>query len=67
MLKIAVVDDEKDVATQTERLLINVCAKLRLEAEVEVLGSGEETIRLLNRNGVYHFLILRWEPIAESM
>lgn len=66
MLKIAVVDDEKDVATQTERLLIDVCAKLRLEAEIEVLGSGEETVCLLNGNGVYHLIFLDIEMGAYS-
>lgn len=66
MLKIAVVDDEKEVATQTERLLIDVCAKLQLEAEVEVLGSGEETVRLLDGNGVYHLIFLDIEMGAYS-
>lgn len=66
MLKIAVVDDEKEVATQMERLLIEMCRELQLEAEIEVLGSGEETVCLLNGNGVYHLIFLDIEMGAYS-
>ncbi|MBR2407808.1 MAG: response regulator transcription factor [Lachnospiraceae bacterium] len=58
MLKIAVVDDEKSVAAQTERLLTETCRELQLEAEVDVFGSGEEAVCFLNNAKVYHLVFL---------
>lgn len=66
MLKIAVVDDEKIVATQTERLLIEMCRELQLEAEIEVLGSGEEAVDFLNNDRAYHLFFLDIEMGACS-
>lgn len=58
MLKIAIADDEKLVAAQTERLLIEQCKELRLEAEIDVLGSGEEAVCVLNNARGYHLVFL---------
>ncbi len=58
MLKIAVVDDEYMVAAQTERLLIEECKELQLEAEIDVLGSGEEAVRFLESGNIYHIIFL---------
>lgn len=58
MLKIAVVDDECMVASQTERFLTEMCAELHLEVEIDVLGSGEEAVRFLNNDMVYHIILL---------
>lgn len=58
MLKIAVVDDEYTVAAQTERLVIEICEEIQLEAEVEVLGSGKEVARFLEDDTVYHLIFL---------
>lgn len=66
MLKIAVVDDEKEVATQMERLLIEMCKELQLEAEIEVLGSGEEAVGSLNHESMYHLIFLDIEMGAYS-
>lgn len=66
MLKIAVVDDEVAVAARTERLLIDVCKELRLEAEIDVLGSGEEAVRFLKEDTVYHLIFLDIEMGACS-
>ncbi len=66
MLKIAVVDDECTVASQTERLLIEMCEELHLEAEIDVLGSGEEVVRFLNNDTVYHIIFLDIEMGACS-
>ena len=66
MIKIAVVDDEKDVAMQTERLLIEMCKELRLEAEIDVLGSGEEAVGSLKHERMYHLIFLDIEMGAYS-
>ena len=58
MLKIAVVDDEHTVAAQTERCLTEACNELQLEAEINVFGSGEEVIRFLESENVYHIIFL---------
>ncbi|MBP3617208.1 MAG: response regulator transcription factor [Lachnospiraceae bacterium] len=58
MLKIAVVDDEKSVAAQTECLLTEVRKELRLEAEIDVLGSGEEAVGSLKHECMYHLIFL---------
>ena len=66
MIKMAVVDDEKEVATQTERLLIELCKELRLEVEIDVLGSGEEAVGSLNNDTMYHLIFLDIEMGACS-
>jgi len=66
MLKIAVVDDEVTVAARTEHLLIEVCKSLQLEAEIDVLGSGEEAVRFLNGDTIYHMIFLDIEMGACS-
>lgn len=66
MLKIAVVDDEVTVAARTERLLIDVCKELQLEAEIDTLGSGEEAVRFLKEDAVYHLIFLDIEMGACS-
>ena len=58
MIKIAVVDDEKEVAMQTEHLLIEMCKELQLEAEIDVLGSGEEAVGSLKHERMYHLIFL---------
>ena len=58
MLKIAVVDDEKEVAARTERLLIEMCKELQLEVETDVFGSGEEVVDFLKSDMMYHLIFL---------
>jgi len=58
MLKIAVIDDEEIVALQTERLLIKMCEELQLKAEIDVMGSGEEAVRFLDNDIMYHLVFL---------
>lgn len=66
MIKIAIIEDEEIVAIQTERLLIDMCEKLQLEAEIDVLGSGEEAVCFLNNDTMYHLIFLDIEMGACS-
>lgn len=58
MFKIAVIDDEEAVAAQTERYLISAREELKLEAEVDVINSGEEVIDLLKGGKCYHLMFV---------
>ncbi len=58
MLKMAVVDDEYNVAAQTERCLMKECNKLQLNVEVDVFCSGEEIIRFIGNKNMYHVIFL---------
>ncbi len=58
MLRFAVVDDEINVAGQTQRCLMEACRELQLEAEVKVFGSGEEIICDLNHMEEYQIIFL---------
>lgn len=66
MIKIAVVDDEHNVAAQTERCLAEVCIELQLNTEVDMFSSGEEMIQSLENNNMYHLIFLDIEMGACS-
>ena len=66
MIKIAVVDDEHNVAAQTERCLAEVCTELQLNTEVDMFSSGEEMIQSLENNNMYHLIFLDIEMGACS-
>lgn len=58
MWKVAIVDDEKEIAAQLEQALLEVCRELNLEVEMDVLLSGTEVIRSMDHHHLYHMIFL---------
>ena len=54
MLRFAVVDDEINVAGQTEQCILSVCGKIELNALVDVFCSGEEILNKLKNGTCFH-------------
>lgn len=58
MLRFAVVDDEINVAGQTEQCILSVCKELALEVSVDVFCSGEEILNELKYGTCFHIIFL---------
>lgn len=66
MLRFAVVDDEINVAGQTEQCILSVCGKIELNALVDVFCSGEEILNKLKNGTCFHIIFLDIEMGACS-